>query len=106
MRARSPSRRSSGGRSSTARSTPQAKQLGELTEEWFQSCRRANALGWDYLNAVSTLFAPQQLRSRWMADAKEVVAEQMRSQAFLEMMRINLNALTSAARFTSPFGFR
>lgn len=26
-----------------------------LTEEWWSSWRRANALGWDYLNAMSGL---------------------------------------------------
>jgi hypothetical protein len=27
-----------------------------LSDEWWSSWRRANALGWDYLNAVSGLF--------------------------------------------------
>lgn len=44
-----------------------------LTEEWFDSWRRANALGWDYLNAVSGLF------------------------------RVNMSALTGATRFIPPF---
>ena len=44
-----------------------------LTEEWFDSWRRANALGWDYLNAVSGLF------------------------------RVNMSALTGATRFMPPF---
>jgi hypothetical protein len=43
-----------------------------LTDEWWQSWRRANALGWDYLNAVSGLF------------------------------RVNMSALTSATRFMPP----
>jgi hypothetical protein len=44
-----------------------------LSNEWWISWRRANALGWDYLNAVSGLF------------------------------RLNLDALTSASRFMTPF---
>jgi hypothetical protein len=27
-----------------------------LSDEWWTTWRRANALGWDYLNAVSGLF--------------------------------------------------
>jgi hypothetical protein len=34
---------------------PQAPELTALTEEWWSSWRRANQLGWDYLNAVSGL---------------------------------------------------
>ena len=41
--------------------------------EWFDSWRRANTLGWDYLNAVSGLF------------------------------RVNMSALTGATRFMPPF---
>jgi hypothetical protein len=48
-------------------------ELTALTDEWWSSWRRANALGWDYLNAVSGL------------------------------MRLNLDALTRASRFGSPF---
>jgi hypothetical protein len=44
-----------------------------FTEQWFDSWRRANALGWEYLNAVSGL------------------------------ARMNFDALTSATRFMTPF---
>jgi hypothetical protein len=44
-----------------------------LTAEWFESWRRANTLGWDYLNAVSGLF------------------------------RANMSALTDATGFMSRF---
>lgn len=30
-------------------------ELSAFTEEWWSSWRRANALGWDYLNAMSGL---------------------------------------------------
>jgi hypothetical protein len=50
----------------------QARQAA-LTEEWWSSWRRANALGWEYLDAVSGLF------------------------------RMNVDALTSATRFMTPF---
>jgi hypothetical protein len=49
-----------------------AAPLG-LTDEWWQSWRRANALGWDYINALSGLF------------------------------RVNVSALTGATRFMRPF---
>jgi hypothetical protein len=33
-----------------------SQQVAALSDEWWSSWRRANALGWDYLNAVSGLF--------------------------------------------------
>jgi len=48
-------------------------QQAALTAQWFDSWRRANTLGWDYLNAVSGLF------------------------------RANMSALTGATRFMPPF---
>jgi len=51
---------------------PQAAELSTLTEEWWSSWRRATALGWDYLNAVSGL------------------------------MRLNMNAFTRASMFVPP----
>jgi len=50
----------------------QARQAA-LTEEWWNSWRRANALGWEYLDAVTGLF------------------------------RVNVDAMTSATRFMTPF---
>lgn len=52
-----PSRRQS---STKHRATPahperRAPELTTLTQEWWSSWRRANALGWDYLNAMSGL---------------------------------------------------
>jgi len=32
-----------------------AAELTSLTEQWWSSWRRANALGWEYLNAMSGL---------------------------------------------------
>jgi len=48
-------------------------ELAALTEEWWRSWRRANALGWDYLDAMSGL------------------------------MRMNLSAITRASRLVPPF---
>jgi hypothetical protein len=59
-------------RPSDVHSPRQAKQPA-LTEEWWNSWRRANALGWEYLDAVTGLF------------------------------RVNVDALTSATRFMTPF---
>jgi len=58
------------------KTTPPARALAQqaaLTAQWFDSWRRANALGWDYLNAVSDLF------------------------------RTNISTLTSATPFMPPF---
>jgi hypothetical protein len=52
---------------------PPARELGAFTEEWWSSWRRANALGWDYLDAMSGL------------------------------MRLNMNAFTRASLFVPPF---
>jgi hypothetical protein len=48
-------------------------QQAALTTQWFDAWRRANTLGWDYLNAVSGLF------------------------------RANMSALTDATRLMPPF---
>ena len=56
--------------------SPFERQTGALTsftEEWWSSWRRANALGWDYLNAVSGL------------------------------LRLNMNAFTGASLLLPPF---
>lgn len=52
---------------------PRQARQAALTDEWWSSWRRANALGWEYLDAVSGLF------------------------------RLNVDALTSATRFMTPF---
>jgi hypothetical protein len=69
-------RRTSTKRSPTAALPPApdvAAQQFALAEEWWSSWRRANALGWDYLNAVAGLF------------------------------RLPFSAMTGATRFMSPF---
>ena len=56
--------------------SPSERLTGELTsftEEWWSSWRRANALGWDYLNAVSGL------------------------------LRLNMNVFTRASLLVPPF---
>ena len=45
-------------------------ELASFTEQWWTSWRRANALGWDYLDAMTGL------------------------------MRLNLDAFSRASRFT------
>jgi hypothetical protein len=47
--------------------------MANLTEEWWKSWRQANALAWDYLNAVSGL------------------------------MRLNMSAFTRVPRFPALF---
>lgn len=60
-------------RTAIASPAPRAGELSTFTEEWWSSWRRANTLGWDYLNAVSGL------------------------------MRLNMNAFTRASLFVPPF---
>jgi len=38
-----------------SRPAPRPGELTAFTEEWWASWQRANALGWEYLNAVSGL---------------------------------------------------
>jgi hypothetical protein len=51
----------------------QTRELSAFTEEWWSSWRRANALAWDYFDAVSGL------------------------------MRLNMNAFTRTSLFVPPF---
>ena len=52
---RTPRRTSSKQPSKTRQPARAFAQQTALTEEWFDSWRRANALGWDYLDALSGL---------------------------------------------------
>jgi len=60
-------------RTTTAPPERQAPELSAFTEEWWSSWQRANAIGWEYLNAVSGL------------------------------MRLNMNVFTRAPFFVPPF---
>ena len=60
-------------RTAVAPPARQAAALTAFTEEWWSSWRRANALGWDYLDAMSGL------------------------------MRLNMNAFSRASLFVPPF---
>jgi hypothetical protein len=60
-------------RASTTPPSRPENELAAFTEEWWSSWRRANALGWDYLDAMSGL------------------------------MRMNLSAITRASRLVPPF---
>jgi hypothetical protein len=71
-------------------------------ERWFDSWRWASTLGWDALETLCGLQSPQRLRSRWLAEAREAAAEYLRSPAFLELMRLNLNTMTVSNRLISP----
>jgi hypothetical protein len=71
--------------------------------QWFDSWRCASTLGWDCLETLCGLRAPQQLRTRLLAEARQTAAEYLRSPAFLELMRVNLSAMTIPSRLISPF---
>jgi hypothetical protein len=49
------------------------------------------------------LWDPRSLRQRWLADMSRVVGRSMRSAAFLEMIRLNLTAMTRSAGLASMF---
>jgi hypothetical protein len=72
-------------------------------EQWFDSWRSASALGWDTLETLCGLRAPQRLRSLLLAEARQTAAEYLRSPAFLQLMRMNLSAMTIPSRLISPF---
>jgi hypothetical protein len=69
------SRRASNNKPPTQQNSARASsaELASFTEEWWKSWRQANALAWDYLNAVSGL------------------------------MRLNISALTRVSRFPPLF---
>ena len=49
------------------------------------------------------LWDPRSLRQRWLADMSRVMDRSMRSMAFLEMLRFNLQAMTRSAGLAFPF---
>jgi hypothetical protein len=73
-----------------------------LVEQWLDSWRSAHALGWDCLETLWGLRPPQGLRNRLLAEVRQVVASQLRSPAFMELMRWNLGAMTATTRFAAP----
>jgi hypothetical protein len=82
---------------------PERSQPGAYIEQWFDSWRNASALGWDYLETLCGLRHPQRLRSRLLAEVRQTAAEYLRSPAFLELMRMNLSAMTIPSRLIQPF---
>jgi hypothetical protein len=82
---------------------PERSHPAACVEQWFDSWRSASALGWDCLETLCGLRPPQHLRSRLLAEARQTAAEYLRSPAFLELMRVNLSAMTIPGRFISPF---
>ena len=49
------------------------------------------------------LWDPRSLRQRWLADMTRLADRSMRSAAFLEMLRVNLQAMTRTAGVVFPF---
>jgi len=82
---------------------PERSQPTAYVEQWFDSWRNASALGWDCLETLCGLREPQRLRSRLLAEARQTAAEYLRSPAFLELMRMNLSAMTIPSRLIKPF---
>jgi hypothetical protein len=74
-----------------------------LVDQWFDSWRSAHALGWDCLETMWGLRAPQRLRNRLLAEVRQTVATQLRSPTFLELVRWNLTAITLPTHLTTPF---
>jgi hypothetical protein len=82
---------------------PERSHPVAYVEQWFDSWRNASALGWEYLETLCGLRAPQRLRSRLLDEARQTAAEYLRSPAFLELMRMNLSAMTIPNRLIQPF---
>ncbi len=72
-------------------------------DQWLDAWRSAHALGWECLETIWGLRPPQRLRNRLLTEVRQTVASQLRSPAFLELMRMNLGAMTLPNRLTSPF---
>ena len=53
-----------------------------------------------------TLWDPRSLRQRWLTDMSRVVDRSMRSAAFAEVIRFNLQAMTRSAGLASALLFR
>jgi len=47
------------------------------------------------------LWDPRSLRQRWLADMTRLADRSMRSAAFLEMLRLNMQAMTRSAGLAS-----
>ena len=82
---------------------PERNPPAAYVEQWFDSWRSASALGWDCLETLCGLRPPQRLRSRLLAEARQTAAEYLRSPAFLELMRMNLSAMSIQGRLMSSF---
>jgi hypothetical protein len=71
-----------------------------LSIQWFDWWRRAAAVGWRQLDAVTTVGAaapfddPRQMRNRWLADMRQLSADYLKSPAFLALIRFNITLLT------------
>ena len=74
-----------------------------LLDSWLDSWRSAHAVGWDYLETMWGLRPPERLRNRLLAEVRQAVQSQLRSAAFLELMRWNLGAMTLSTRLATPF---
>ncbi|HVV53170.1 MAG TPA: hypothetical protein VHO06_26165 [Polyangia bacterium] len=72
-------------------------------DRWFDAWRWGRALGWECLETLWGLRRPEQLRARLLAEARRTAAEVLRSPAFLELMRVNMGAMTLSGRLMSPF---
>jgi hypothetical protein len=60
---------------------------------------------WEHLQTLYQLGDPRQMQRRVLADMRALMADYVRSPAFLSLMRWNLNAMTSsplASTLTSP----
>jgi hypothetical protein len=80
----------------------QPAQPALLVEQWFDAWRWAGTLGWETVETWLGLRAPQQVRSRWLAEARQTTSDYLRSAAFLQLMRVNLSTMTASSRLISP----
>ena len=60
---------------------------------WLHWWQRAAALSWGHVGRLLSLHDPRELRSWWLADARQMTADYMRSPAFLALMRLNITLL-------------
>jgi hypothetical protein len=74
-----------------------------LFDSWLVGLRLAHTWGWEALAVLSGQRPPDRSRERWLNEAKQALASHMRSPAFLDLMRLHLDAISKSARlFTRP----
>jgi hypothetical protein len=61
---------------------------------------------WEHLQTLMQLSDPRQMQRRLLADMRALMADYVRSPAFLALMRASLRTMTSSTQMMPPFRSR